>query len=168
MTALGENDIEVSEPLTLDVVEDFLIDEAELLDTRRYDEWLDLFTPDGIYWLPSGREDTDPTTEVSIIYDDDNARRQRIARLSTGKQYAQDPPSRTAHVISSVRITSLGDPTVVRSTLALFEVRNSRVNTFPARVEHRLRVVDGSLRIASKRVYLLNSDHYIDNLTFPI
>jgi hypothetical protein len=65
-------------------------------------------------------------------------------------------------------VLDAGPPTVVRSILALFEVRNSRVNIFPGRVRHELVVVDGAIRIASKRVWLLNSDHYIDNLTFPV
>src|SRR5262249_7350220 len=36
-------------------VEDFLYREAELLDERRYEEWLDLFTDDARYFMPMRR-----------------------------------------------------------------------------------------------------------------
>ena len=65
-------------------IENFLYREARLLDTRKFEEWFDLFTDDAIYWVPAGRDDIDPTRHVSIIHDDKAAMatRHRVRRRS--------------------------------------------------------------------------------------
>ena len=49
-------------------VESFLYREARLMDESRYKEWLDLFTEDALYWIPSNEDDADPSRHVSIVY----------------------------------------------------------------------------------------------------
>lgn len=51
-------------------VEQFLYTEAQLMDEHRYDEWLTLWTEDAHYWAPTGRDEIDPSREISLIYDD--------------------------------------------------------------------------------------------------
>ncbi|MBX6318288.1 aromatic-ring-hydroxylating dioxygenase subunit beta [Pigmentiphaga sp.] len=75
-------------------VESFLYREARLLDTQRFEEWLDLFTDDALYWAPAGRDDIDPTRHVSIIHDDKAAMGRRVKRLRSGFAFAQEPASR--------------------------------------------------------------------------
>ena len=54
-------------PTSRSAVEDFLYMEARLLDNRQFEEWMDLFTDDALYWVPAGRDDIDPSRHVSIV-----------------------------------------------------------------------------------------------------
>src|ERR1700759_19182 len=89
-------------PTSRSAVEDFLYMEARLLDNRQFEEWMDLFTDDALYWVPAGRDDIDPSRHVSIIHDDKTAMAVRIKRLRSGHAYAQDPASRVHRLISNV------------------------------------------------------------------
>lgn len=151
-------------------VENFLYSEARLLDERRFDEWLDLFTDDAIYWIPAGAEDPDPKRYVSLVYDDRLRLKQRIGRLKGGFGHSQEPPSRVYRMVGNVEIgkQDAGEVTV-HSVLALFEVRYGKQTVYAARCTYRLRLHDnGVFRIASKRVDLVNRDEVIDNLTFLV
>src|SRR3954468_14074208 len=77
--------------------------EARLLDERRYDEWLELFTDDGIYWLPIHTDggDADPRSAISIVYDDAARRGERVFRALETPVLDQSPPSRTVHVVAN-------------------------------------------------------------------
>src|SRR5438067_11501407 len=105
-------------------VEQFLYREARLLDTRRFHEWLELFTDDVRYWM-SGRSNRYPKSSKAIAIldpdryvEDDLAREDelalfdetketlaaRVARLDTGMAWAEDPPSRTRHLIVYIEV----------------------------------------------------------------
>ena len=75
-------------------IEAFLIHEARLLDERRFEEWMDLFSADGYYWAPARPDQADPWGEVSLIFDDREIMKNRIQRLRHPKVYAQLPHSR--------------------------------------------------------------------------
>src|ERR1700748_368663 len=83
--------------------EEFLFYEAQLLDERRYDEWLDLFDPEGIYWIPM-QDGTNPKLEPSVLFDDTALRAQRVHQLLREPHYAQMPPSRTLRSLTNVRV----------------------------------------------------------------
>src|SRR6266851_10256309 len=76
-----------------------LFREARLIDTGQFDEWLELFASDGLYWVPHVRGGGDPRHEVSLAFDDRRRLEDRLARLRTGVAYAQIPPSRTCHLL---------------------------------------------------------------------
>lgn len=150
-------------------IENFLYREARLIDDEKFEEWLDLFAEDALYWAPCNRYDIDPNTEVSLIYDDKARMNDRVWRLRSGLAYSQEPPSRLRHMLSNVEIlASDGDTVSVSSNFAIFEVRKSVQKAFAGRVEHRLRREDGGWKIAFKKVELLNNDDPIDNLTFLV
>jgi len=107
---------------TIRSVEQFLYREARLLDERRFHEWLDLFTDDIHYWM-AARTNRYPRSSKAIAifdadgYPDENAEaadefglfdedigtlRARVARLDTGMAWAEDPPSRTRHLITNI------------------------------------------------------------------
>ena len=156
-------------PLDLRDIEQFLYREARLIDERRFDEWLSLYTDDAIYWVPANRNDANPKREVSLIYDTRNRMAERVFRITSGLGHAQDPPSRTRHLISNVELLEgKKDEVTVSSYLALYELRRGKQNNFAARLEHRLRRVDGDWRIALRKVELLNNNEVIDNLTFIV
>ena len=150
-------------------VEQFIYYEADLMDEHRYDEWLALWTDDALYWVPSGGDDIDPKREISLIYDDRVRLQVRITRLKSGFAHAQEPKSRMRRVVSNIVTKEVenGD-IVVFSNFLLIELRRGKQDTFAGRTVHRLRPDNGSFRLASKKVLLVNNDEYIDNLTFLI
>ena len=150
-------------------VEQFIYYEADLMDEHRYDEWLALWTDDALYWVPSGGDDIDPKREISLIYDDRVRLQVRITRLKSGFAHAQEPKSRMRRVVSNIvtKEAENGD-IVVFSNFLLTELRRGKQDTFAGRTVHRLRPDNGSFRLASKKVLLVNNDEYIDNLTFLI
>lgn len=150
----------------------FLFHEARLLDERRYDEWVSLFAEDGLYWMPSDDLTADPATSVTIVYDDVDALRSRIGRLNTGKQYAQDPPSRICRAVSNVSVEVEGEvgeggELTVRSVLVAVEARRHHTKrVYGAHVTHVLRPSGAAFAIVRKRVDLVDNDHFFENLTF--
>jgi len=150
-------------------VEQFIYHEADLMDEHRYDEWLALWTDDALYWVPSGRDDIDPKREISLIYDDRVRLQVRITRLKSGFAHAQEPKSRMRRVVSNIvtKEAENGDIDVF-SNFLLIELRRGKQDTFAGRTVHRLRPDNGSFRLASKKVLLVNNDEHIDNLTFLI
>jgi len=147
-------------------VEEFLYYEAKLIDEHRYEQWLELWTEDGLYWVPANSDDADPTRQAMIIYDNRARLGDRIYRLTSGAAWAQQPRSRTRRLISNVEVRETDDAYSVESNCLIAEMRRSRQDLFAARVLHTLRPAGASMRIALKKVLLLNNDDPIDNLTF--
>jgi 3-phenylpropionate/cinnamic acid dioxygenase small subunit len=145
---------------------DFLYHETALLDERRFEEWLELFTEDAVYWIPQGDE-ADAARHVSLVYDDRRRLHERVLRLSSGFAYSQDPPSKTCHVVGNVQVADpTGGELEVTSTLLVAEVRRNTQNVFAGRVTHTLVPDDGSFRIRRKIVRLVNSDVPLGNVSF--
>ena len=92
--------------------EEFLYYEAELLDSRKLDEWLNLLTDDIHYWMPIRRTTQAKETHleftkpggVAFFDDDKRVLTMRVERLAVGRAWAEDPPSRTRHLITNVRV----------------------------------------------------------------
>ncbi|MBO0875666.1 MAG: aromatic-ring-hydroxylating dioxygenase subunit beta [Pseudonocardia sp.] len=147
-------------------VERFLYTEAALLDARDYPGWRKLFTPDGLYWIPSGADETDPGREVSIVYDHAQFLAERVWRLDSGLAYAQEPRSRTAHLVTNVQVvTERGDELEAHATFLVAEYRAGRQHQHAGRYRYRLRRDGGELRIALKKVELINNDGHLGNLS---
>jgi 3-phenylpropionate/cinnamic acid dioxygenase small subunit len=147
--------------------EELVYHEAELLDSRRFDDWLDLFTEDCVYWLPQ-RDDDDPTRSVSLIHDDRQTLRGRVVRLNSGFAFSQDPPSRTCHLIGNVRTIAKDDTYEVRSALLITEVRRGEQHGYSGAMEHLLVTTDAGLRIKRKVVRLVNAELPLGNLSFLV
>ena len=146
-------------------VEQFLYHEARLLDTQRYEEWLELFTADATYWVPLEKDQRDPLETSSIIHDDRTLLELRVKQARHPRAHARLPLARTVHQISNVSSTEKNNgETEVHSTLVLVEFRSEKQRTWGALVEHRLRKVNGSYRIAHKRIDLVNSEGELDGI----
>jgi benzoate/toluate 1,2-dioxygenase beta subunit len=155
--------------LTTDEAEQFLYAEAALLDEGRLEDWLDLFTDDAHYWIAPAPDATDPDDATSLAYDDRHRLADRVWRLTEGPAHSQIPPSRTQRLVSNVRSPEAGgEDFVVRSAFSLLEYRKGEVRPFAGRCEHRLRREGDRLRIAFKRVDLVNAQAPIYNLTFVL
>jgi benzoate/toluate 1,2-dioxygenase subunit beta len=149
-------------------IEEFLFHEAKLIDEHRYDEWLALWTEDGLYWVPCNSDDADPARQAMIIYDNRARLDERVYRLTSGAAWAQQPRSRTRRLISNVEVRETDGGYAVESNCLIAELRRSRQDLFAARILHTLRPAGDSFRIALKKVLLLNNDEAIDNLTFLV
>ncbi len=157
--------------------EDFLYREAQILDDRLFDDWLPLFTKDGLYWIPI--DETKPRDQsVSIIYDPPLRREERVHHLMRTRFPSQSPPSRTVHLISNVTVgagVEAGN-ILIRSNQVIYETRVGdfrqtglgELRTIVTRMEHVLRAEDGALRIALKKVTLIDRDLSVGILAFII
>src|SRR5262245_18813533 len=85
--------------------------EARLLDQLRFDEWLAMYAPECIYWVPGTPEGGDPRKEIAISFDDRRRMEDRIYRLRTGYAWSQAPKSRTVRMISNVEVFDAGTDT---------------------------------------------------------
>jgi benzoate/toluate 1,2-dioxygenase subunit beta len=145
----------------------FLVHEADLMDQHRYDDWLALWSPDGIYWVPCNEDDYDPRQHVSIIYDDHARLEERCFRLNSAGAHSQDPPSRLCRVIGNEVVSINGaDDVQVRANMILVEVRSGEKNVYGARLEYALQPYGDSFKIRQKKVILLDNDEPLGNLTF--
>ncbi|HZU90959.1 MAG TPA: aromatic-ring-hydroxylating dioxygenase subunit beta [Stellaceae bacterium] len=119
--------------LWLDLIQ-FYIREAWLLDERRLKEQLDLFTDDGLYFMPRRknvsrrelRRELTPLGDLAAFEEDKCYFEMRVARLDTGMAWAEDPPSRTRHLIGNLEATPLPNGEVEAKTAFLQPLRGSR------------------------------------------
>ena len=151
-------------------IEAFLIHEARLLDERRFEDWLGLFTDDGWYWVPIEPDQDNPRDTVSLIYDDRRLLETRIRRLAHPSIHAQTPPSRTSRIIANVTAedqASGGADFVIRSKFQMIEYRRDKQRLFGGTCRHGLVDSDGSYRIRWKRVDLVNCDAMHDGINVP-
>jgi benzoate/toluate 1,2-dioxygenase subunit beta len=156
-------------PLTRTDAEDLLYTEAALLDDRRFDQWLEMFTDDAVYWVPARFGPSDPSRQSSFIYDDRPRMGDRVWRLSEGPAHAQIPPSATRHLVSNVQIVEADDLLVtVRSNFAIFESRKDVLRTFAGDYLHQIRREPDGWKFSSKKATLVNLEAPIFNLTFMI
>jgi len=146
-------------------VEQFLYHEARLLDTGQLEAWLDLFADDATYWLPLERDQKDPLETSSIIHDDRTLLELRVKQARHPRAHARQPLARTVHQVGNVMVHSEKDSEIrVNSTLQLIEFRAEKQRVWGALVEHRLRRMGDSFRIAHKRVDLVNSEGELDGI----
>lgn len=161
----------VEELLSHHRIEQFLFLEARLIDERRFGEWVELWTDEGTYWVPANGEHTDPERQVSLIYDNRARLQTRVERFASGKAHSQQPPPRTAHLVGSVTAAeaAVDGPErewVVRSVVRVAESRPGRRVDWCGHVIHHLVECDGQLRIASKKVLLVDNDQELTTIDF--
>jgi 3-phenylpropionate/cinnamic acid dioxygenase small subunit len=146
-------------------VDQFLYHEARLLDTGQLEAWLALFTEDATYWVPLEKDQSSPLETSSIIHDDRTLLELRVKQARHPRAHARLPLARTVHQVGNIQILSENSSeTRTASTLQVIEFRNEKQLLYGALVEHRLRPVNGSFRIAHKRVDLVNSEGELDGI----
>lgn len=149
----------------------FLYREARLQDEHQYEAWEKLWTDDGVYWVPANGADIDPERQMSIIYDNRSRIALRVRQLMTGKHFTQTPQSNLRRLISNIELMDEqpddGDIAVASNSL-IFESSLRDDTLWAARNEYRLRHVDGELRMATKKVILVNNDKAIYTLSFLV
>jgi 3-phenylpropionate/cinnamic acid dioxygenase small subunit len=153
----------------LRAVEQFLYREARLCDEHRFAEWEALWTDDATYWVPANGDDTDPTRQISVLFDNRARIATRIRQLESGKRHAQSPPSRLARLVGNVEVLADdGTEVTVASVFTIHESRSRGTTVWAGRYEHVLRRTDDGLRMARKTARLIDNDKPIPTLAFLI
>jgi p-cumate 2,3-dioxygenase beta subunit len=136
-------------------VEDFLYQEAALLDEWRLDEWVELFTDDASYVVPATDLPAgDPDESLVLISDNLDRIRGRVRRLNSRKAYREFPVSRTRRLIGNVRILGVTEEEVdVTCNFVVYRVRRD-VNVYVGRYLYRLVRQPEGFRIRLRRAEL--------------
>ena len=147
----------------------FLYREARYEDEHAYAKWEALWTDDGVYWVPANGDGGDPDKEMSIIYDNRSRIGLRVRQLLTGKHHTQEPQSRLRRIIGNVELMAEeGDALRVGANAIIFETSQRGDTLWAARNEYLLRRVEGTFRIAFKKVILVNNDKAIYTMSFLV
>ncbi len=143
--------------VTASDLESFLYREADLLDSWRLRDWLELFLPDGTYEVPT----TDapggaPDSALHLVADTMTVLRGRVNRLTSPDGYAESPPARTRRFVSNVRLVEAeGDTVRLAANFMIARMRKGAQDLFVGRYDHRLKVADdGGLRFRRRRSIL--------------
>jgi 3-phenylpropionate/cinnamic acid dioxygenase small subunit len=153
----------------LEEVTQFIYREARLQDDHAYDEWESLWTDDGIYWIPANGEGTDPENEMSIIYDNRSRIALRVRQFHTGKRFSQTPRSRLRRIVSNIELLRHdAQQIVVTSNAMVFESGRRGDTVWASRNEYTLRREGEGLRMATKKVILVNNETALYSMAFLI
>jgi p-cumate 2,3-dioxygenase subunit beta len=138
-------------------VEDFLFAEADLLDSWQLNEWLALFDDErGSFYMPATDSPESVHTESLFLIADDIVRlRSRVAQLMSGLTWSENPPSRTNHMISNVRITGMeGDALLVKANFVVYRMRFQNIDAYIGKYHYKLLPQGGTFKIVERRVIL--------------
>lgn len=164
-----------------DEIEDFLYAEAELLDERRFREWLDLLADDLVYYMPmrrnvkfgdAARENTRFGQDVSWFDEDKWTLSKRVEQIMTGIHWAEEPLSRVCHLVGNVQILDASpsreqaEELTVKSRFLIYQNRvESETYLFVGKRIDRLRRAGGGWQIARREIVLDQNVLQAKNLT---
>jgi len=168
--------------LLLQEIEAFLYLEADLLDERRYEDWLTLIAEDVRYWMPmrrnvkvgeQEREFTRAGQDINWFDEGKETLTRRVKQILTGMHWAEEPVSRISHMVSNIRLLevnpSVAEPAEV-SVKCRFLIYRNRVETetdiLVGKREDLLRRGDGQWKIAKRKIVLDQNVLLTKNLTF--
>jgi 3-phenylpropionate/cinnamic acid dioxygenase small subunit len=159
------DELAVTDPGVRDLFRRLLEREARLLDQLRYEEWLALFAPECIYWVPATANAGDPRREVAVMFDDRRRLEDRVYRLRTGFAWSQAPASRTVRLITNVEVfaTARDEIRMVRCNFLIHEFWGDETRFLSGWSGYRLAQADGGWEIVAKQVNLLECDQSIRN-----
>jgi len=159
------DDLAVADPVERDRFRMIIEKEARLLDQLRFDEWLALYSPECVYWVPGTPEAGDPRREIAISFDDRRRMEDRIYRLRTGYAWSQAPKSRTVRMISNVEVFAAkqGAARMVRSNYLISEFRVDGTRLLSGWCGHRFIARDGRWEIQVRQVNLIDCDQNLRN-----
>ena len=159
------SEMSLQERMTLQyAVEQFLHEEAALLDARKYREWFALVAEDIHYWMPIRRTVTRSDLEheftqpgaMAYFDDDHELLEMRVKKLEASSAWSEDPPSRSRHFVSNIRILDVsGDEITLDACFHLYRTRlNSEVDSWVGRRTDMLRRAGGSFKLARRHIFL--------------
>ncbi len=144
-------------------VEQFLYRQSEMLDNKLWQDYIDLFAEDGVYWMPALPEQTEWEGSASIFAEDKMLMTVRMGRVTHPNAWSQAPMWATNHVIGNVVIESeTAKEVVVRSRFHMMELRRDTVRHFGGTYRHTLIKQGTGFRIKLQRVDLFNGQAPFD------
>lgn len=159
------DETEIMDPHVRDACRRLLEKEARLLDQVRLDDWLTLYAPQCVYWVPATPHGGDPRCEIAVSFDDRRRLEDRVFRLKNDFAWSQRPQSRTARLVSNVCVFSTGNPDIVmvRSTFLTTEFQAGDKRLYTGWYGHRLRRAGDGWSILVKQVNLIDCDQNLRN-----
>lgn len=155
-TAIADDDLRAA-------AETFLYREARLLDQGRFEEWLDLYAEECVYWIPTRPGGGDPEVEIAIALDDRRRLEDRVVWLRSAYIWSQIPRSRTVRTIGNVEAARLDGDVLIRSNFALHDSRGHRTATHFGWYLHRVTDTGDGWRVRAKHVHLAAADQPHEN-----
>ena len=156
-------------------VEQFYSTEAELLDSREFNDWLDLLTEDIRYWMPItinkehgdwSEEHTRKGKDLNWFDEGKFELEQRVRQIETGLHWAEEPISRTSHMFSNLQINNSGEELTTRCRFLIYRNRTeTETDFFIGKRNDILRRNGASFQIAAREVFLDQSVLLAKNLT---
>jgi 3-phenylpropionate/cinnamic acid dioxygenase small subunit len=164
------DDLAIDNPSERDRFRMLIEREARLLDQLRFDEWLAMYSPECIYWVPGTPEAGDPRREIAISFDDRRRMEDRIYRLHTGYAWSQAPKSRTVRMISNTELFATNQSSVrmVRSNFLISEFRVDGTRFLSGWCGHRFVLNAGGWKIRARQVNLIDCDQNLRNPSIVI
>ncbi len=153
--------------VTNDALIDFIYNEARMLDEGRYNEWLALWLSDGHYWMPLDYQQSDPHSVTSLMYEDIFMLKLRVERLNGARTFSQKPKSRCHHVVQRPFVDEVDHEAgryVTTTFMHYVETRLDEQQLLALTAKHELALIDDELRIANKRVDIVNCDAAFRNI----
>ncbi len=156
---------EVTDPALRDSCRRVVEREARVLDQGRLEDWLALYAPECLYWVPATPDGGDPRREVAVSFDDRRRMEDRIYRLRNAYAWSQQPASRTARLISNITVfsTDNDDILMVYSNFLTTEFQAGDIRRYTGWYGHRLRRAGDGWEILVKQVNLIDCDRNLRN-----
>jgi 3-phenylpropionate/cinnamic acid dioxygenase small subunit len=177
-----DRDEQITRLLLKQEIEEFLYREADLLDERRYEDWLALIADDARYWMPmrrnikfgdEAREFTRAGQDINWFDEGKETLTRRVKQILTGMHWAEEPVSRISHMVSNVRLIEVNPSAVEPHEVTVgcrFLIYRNRVETetdiLVGKREDLLRRTDGGWQIARRKIILDQNVLLTKNLTF--
>ena len=137
----------------------FIYEEVRLIDERKFDDWLALFSDDCIYWMPLEHGQTEEHLATSLMYEDKLLLTVRVERLHGERTFSQRPKSRCHHLLQCPEVLSIKDDTIkTKTSFHYTETRLDEQFFLVGWVEHVLRKTDTGFQIVRKQVNLINPE----------
>jgi len=157
----------MTEDITFQDAITFLWQEADLLDRRAYDEWLDLWAEDGLYIIPIEKDVEDYATVLNYVFDDTQMRRMRVARLTSSQSMSAASAAETVRTVSRFVKTGAEKGVIrLRAAQHLAEYHRDKHRLMPATLDVELRREDGEIKIVRKIVTLSSREDGIQGIGY--
>ena len=156
-----------------DEIRDFIAREGYLLDSGRFEDWLELYAQESIFWVPAWNDDSDqqtqdPQQEISLIYyANRDGLADRVFRIRTGKSAASNPLFRTTHLTGNIVVeNSEPEQCAISCAWVAYSYRQEKTLTYFGNTQYELHRVNDALKIFYKKIVLKNDR--IDQVRFGI
>ncbi|HSV58265.1 MAG TPA: aromatic-ring-hydroxylating dioxygenase subunit beta [Variovorax sp.] len=147
-------------------LQQFVWHEARLLDERRWDEWLALWTDDGMYWVPQQHDQASPYDHISLSWEDKMMREVRVRRIENARNWSQQPPTHATRLVGNLSVDGVdaGGNLVLRAVFQMTEWRRKKTRQLAGHCFYKLVAEGEGWRLRMKRVHLVDCDAAHENL----